>query len=58
MSNIFKCLKSPRVLWAGIGINCITFVLGFSLADRGLMLLSLMSAALCYIGIKLNKPSE
>ena len=58
MNKIFKFLKDPRVLYTGIGINCITFSLGFLMSDTGLMTVSLASAALCYAGVKLNSSSE
>jgi len=52
--RFLKILKDPRLLYAGIGMNIFTFILGFALSDLSLMALSLGSSLLCYFGIRFN----
>jgi hypothetical protein len=45
-----KFLKNKALLYGVIGLNLGLFGLGYFLTDISLMIISLMSMALCYIG--------
>ena len=47
MLNIFK---NKKVLLGAIGINVCIFMMGFVVSDISLMVVSLGSSLLCYIG--------
>ena len=41
-----------------VALNAAMFVFSFSIADREMMLLNLLSGLMCYVGAKINSESK
>tara|TARA_A100001011_G_C13525894_1_gene522484 strand:+ start:110 stop:298 length:189 start_codon:yes stop_codon:yes gene_type:complete len=51
-------IVSSKILYGMVALNAAMFVFSFSIANREMMLLNLLSGLMCYVGAKINAESK
>ena len=58
MNKLLEVLKSTSLLWAMIGLNTGTFLVGIILNSYQLMIIAALSIIACYIGIEVVEKKD